>query len=91
MRQSGDTGDLVTVFSTMDETAAAVAESILVDAGIQCMVKGGQMRDVTGLSRLAALFRSGVPPVEVQVLDTNAEEAASLLSQLAVESEVSDP
>ncbi len=47
--------DLVPVLRTVDETAAAVAKSILDEAGILCAVKGGFMSDVTGISRLGTL------------------------------------
>ncbi len=67
----------VVVFRTLDETAAAVAKSILEEAGISCMVKGGFMSDVTGISRLGTMFTSGAEPVEVYVLESDAVEASS--------------
>jgi hypothetical protein len=74
--------DLVAVFSTLDETAAAVARSILEDADIPCAVKGGFMNDITGISRLATIFTPGSQPVEVYVLESDAQEALSLLEEL---------
>ena len=82
--------DLVPVFRTSDETAAAVARSILEEADISCMVKGGFMSDVTGISRLGTVFTSGMQPVAVYVLESDVEEASSLLEELKAESERSD-
>lgn len=73
---------LVAIFRTLDETAAAVAKSILEEAGMRCTVKGGHMSDATGISRLGTVFSSGVRPVEVIVLESDAEEAISLLAEL---------
>ena len=75
------TEDLVAVFSSTDETAAAVARSILEEAGIDCAVKGGLMNDATGISRLGTMFAPGIRPVEVFVLASQAEEAALLLKE----------
>jgi len=77
------TESTVLVFRTLDETAAAVARSILEEAGIVCMVKGGFMSDVTGISRLGTIFTSGVGPVEVYVLQSDAAESLALLKDLA--------
>ncbi len=79
-------GNLVPVFRTSDETAAAVARSILEEAGISCTVKGGFMSDVTGISRLGTVFTPGIQPVAVYVLASAAEEASSLLKELNKES-----
>jgi len=78
--------DLVPVFRTSDETAAAVAKSILEEAGISCTVKGGFMSDVTGISRLGTVFTPGIQPVAVYVLESDAEEASLLLEKLEEES-----
>ena len=78
--------DLVPVFRTSDETAAAVARSILEEAGISCTVKGGFMSDITGISRLGTVFTPGVQPVGVYVLESDAEEASLLLEELRKES-----
>jgi len=77
--------DLVPVFRTSDETAAAVARSILEEAGISCTVKGGFMSDVTGISRLGTVFTPGIQPVAVYVLESDAEEASLLLEELRKE------
>jgi len=78
--------DLVPVFRTSDETAAAVARSILEEAGISCTVKGGFMSDVTGISRLGTVFTPGIQPVAVYVLESDSEEASLLLEELRKES-----
>ncbi len=78
--------DLVPVFRTSDETAAAVVRSILEEAGISCTVKGGFMSDITGISRLGTVFTPGIQPVAVCVLESDAEEASSLLEELRKES-----
>ena len=77
--------DLIPVFRTSDETAAAVARSILEEAGISCTVKGGFMSDVTGISRLGTVFTPGTQPVAVYVLESDVEEASSLLEELNAE------
>jgi len=77
--------DLVPVFRTSDETAAAVARSLLEEAGISCTVKGGFMSDVTGISRLGTVFAPGIQPVAVYVLESDAEEASLLLEELRKE------
>jgi len=74
--------EMIVVYRTWDETAAAVAKSILEEAGISCMVKGGLMNDVTGISRLGSMFTPGNEPVEVYVLQSDAEEAMPLLDKL---------
>ena len=74
--------EMIVVYRTWDETAAAVAKSILEEAGISCMVKGGLMNDVTGISRLGSMFTPGNEPVEVHVLQSDAEEAMPLLDKL---------
>jgi hypothetical protein len=84
------TENTVVVFRTLDETAAAVAKSILDEAGIACMVKGDFMSDVTGISRLGTMFTSGAEPVEVYVLESDAVEASSLLGELAETSSPGD-
>jgi hypothetical protein len=82
--------DFVSVFRTLDETAAAVAKSVLEEAGLSCAIKGGFMSDVTGISRLGTIFTPGLQPVEVFVLESDVEEALSLLSGLSEESESDD-
>ena len=74
--------EMIVVYRTWDETAAAVAQSILEEAGISCMVKGGLMNYVTGISRLGSMFTPGNEPVEVYVLQSDAEEAMPLLDEL---------
>jgi len=74
--------DMVLIYKTWDETAAAVARSILEDADIACMVKGGLTNDMTGISRLGTMFSSGAAPVEVFVLQSDVEEALPLLEEL---------
>jgi hypothetical protein len=82
--------ELVVVFSTLDETAAAVARSILEDADIPCAVKGGLMTDITGISRLGTMFTRGNQPVQVYVLESDAQEALSLLEELRSDADQSD-
>jgi hypothetical protein len=72
----------VVVFRSLDETAVVVARSILEEAGISCAVKGGLLNDSTGISRLGTIFTSGVLPVEVSVLESDAEESLALLQPL---------
>ena len=82
--------ELVLVFSTLDETAAAVARSVLEDADIPCTVKGGFMTDFTGISRLGTMFTPGNQPVQVYVLESDAQVALSLLKELRSDADPSD-
>ena len=82
--------ELVVIFSTLDETAAAVARSILEDADIACAVMGGLMNDITGISRLGTMFTRGSQPVQVYVLESDAQEAWSLLEELRSEADQKD-
>ena len=81
--------DLVLVYRSVDETAAAVAKSLLEEAGIPCSTKGGFMNDATGISRLGTMFTPGLKPVEVYVLESDVEEAQLVLSESRSESEPS--
>ena len=82
--------ELVVVFSTLDETAAAVVRPILEDADIPCAVKGGLMADFTGISRLGTMFTRGNQPVQVFVLESDAQEALSLLEELRSDADQND-
>jgi hypothetical protein len=77
--------NLVLVYRSVDETAAAVAQSVLEEAGIPCSTKGGLTNDATGISRLGTMFTPGLKPVEVYVLESDVEEASSLLGELETE------
>ena len=65
------TGRIVTVFSTRDPGLAAVAESLLQSAGIRFSVRG------------MALPYPGALPVELQVLEGDADEAHAILAGLS--------
>jgi len=52
--------NFVSVLRSHDETAAAVAQSILEEAGISCTVTGGFTSDATGISRLGTMFTPGL-------------------------------
>jgi hypothetical protein len=82
--------ELVVGFSTLDETGAAVARSILEDADIPCAVHGGLMNDITGISRLGTMFTPGNHPVQLYVLESDAQEALSLLEELGSDADQSD-
>ena len=63
--------ELVTVFATGDETIAGLAESLLAGAGIDYVSKGEGAHGLFGLS-----------PIELQVGESQAEEARDLLAHL---------
>jgi hypothetical protein len=77
--------ELVVVFRTPEEPVAAVAKSILDAAGVACTVKGGFINDLTGISRLGTMFRPGIRPVEILVLESDASEAKVVLSELLLD------
>jgi hypothetical protein len=64
------TQDLVTVLSTHDPGLAAVAESLLRSADIPCSVRG------------MVLPYPGALPIDMQVLDRDADEARRILAEL---------
>jgi Putative prokaryotic signal transducing protein len=71
---------LVTVFETEDVGVAAVATSLLEDAGIDHAVRGDTLRNVLGWGGSSFFHAAG--PVRFEVREEDAERATALLAQL---------
>lgn len=73
---------LVTVMVTFDQVAVAVAKTILESAGIKYIVKGEGPFAPGG----AGFYPGVLTLIEIQVLESDAEEARQLLDGLSEES-----
>lgn len=79
---AGPEPELVTVLETGDPTLLAVAESLLLEAGIAYVKKGESLQDLFALGRLAFGFNPITGPIALQVADADADAAARLLEDL---------
>lgn len=80
---------LVTVFATGNHGIIALAKSILDDAGIQYYAKNERSEDLIGIGVVGTGYNPLIGPVELQVLQENADEAKELLKDLS-EGQVQD-
>jgi hypothetical protein len=80
---------IVTVFATGNHGLIALAKSMLDDAGIQYYAKNERTEDLIGLGVFGTGYNPIIGPVELQVLEQNAEEAKNLLKDLS-EGQVND-
>lgn len=81
--ENEDKGKLVTVFKTGHHGTIAVIKSILDEAGIEYFVKGEGIQDLIGAGVFGIGFNPLTGPVEVQVLESNAEYATELLKNVS--------
>jgi hypothetical protein len=72
--------DLVTVLETGDPGVLALAESLLLEAGIPYRKKGESVQDLFAMGRLGVGFDLITGPVLVQVAEEDAQVAALLLA-----------
>lgn len=72
---------LVTVFTSGDPAVIAVAKSLLEAAKIEFFAKGDSLQNVVAPT-VGTGFSPVVGPVELQVRNTDREEAAELLQKL---------
>lgn len=79
---------IVTVYRTSDAALIALARSLLESAGIQYEAKGEGIQDFFALGRVANSFNIVVGPVEIQVEEGDAEEAAALLKDLEADAQL---
>jgi hypothetical protein len=77
-----DDEKLVTVFSTGNHALIAVAKSLLDDAGIEYYAMNERTEDLIGLGVFGTGYNPVIGPIEIQVLEENAEEAKNLLKDL---------
>ncbi len=75
--------NLVTVFATGNHGVIAVAKSMLDDAGIEYYAKNERTEDLIGLGVVGTGYNPVIGPIELQVLEENAEEAINLLKDLS--------
>jgi len=73
---------LVTVLETSDFSLLLVAKSVLESAGIPYFAKGEGVQDLFGAGRIGSGFNPLVGPVQLQVPEERAQEAAVLLENL---------
>lgn len=79
----------VTIFATGNHGLIALAKSILDDAGIKYYAKNERSEDLIGIGVVGTGFNPLIGPIELQVLENDAEEAKKLLEELS-EGQVSD-
>lgn len=76
---------LITVFSTGNHGLIALAKSILDDAKIGYYAKNENSEDLIGIGVVGTGYNPVIGPIEIQVLEENAEEAKKLLKDLSEE------
>jgi len=74
---------LITVFSTGNHGLIALAKSILDDAKIGYYAKNENSEDLIGIGVVGTGYNPVIGPIELQVLEENAEEAKRLLKELS--------
>ena len=74
---------LVTVFATGNHGIIALAKSMLDDAGIQYYAKNERTEDLIGIGVIGTGYNPIIGPVELQVIESDAEEAKKLLEELS--------
>lgn len=74
---------VVTVFATGNHGLIALAKSILDDAGIKYYAKNERSEDLIGIGVVGTGYNPLIGPIELQVLEQNAEEAKALLKDLS--------
>ena len=74
---------LVTIFSTGNHGLIALAKSILDDAKIGYYAKNENSEDLIGIGVVGTGYNPVIGPIELQVLEENAEEAKKLLKELS--------
>ncbi len=78
---------LVSVLETGDAGLIAVAESLLLDAGIPYLKKGDGLQDLFALGRFGLGFNPVTGPAILQVASSQAAVAAEILRDVAAEGE----
>lgn len=77
-----DKEKLVTVYKTGHHGTIAVIKSILDEAGIEYFAKGETVQDFIGVGVFGTGYNTLTGPVEIQVLEENAEYAKELLKNI---------
>jgi len=87
-----DFESLVTVLSTEDQGIAAVAKTILEEAGINYYVKGEGIQSMYGIGvKGVGGFDPLTDPIEIQVIQEDADSAVELLKDVETSKPVYDP
>jgi len=71
---------LVTVYKTGHHGTIAMIKSLLDEAGIEYFAKGEVVQDFIGVGVFGTGYNTLTGPVEIQVLEENAEYAKELLA-----------
>ncbi len=74
--------ELVTIFRGADPGEIALAESLLVSAGIRYSKKNDALQDLFGPGRLGAGFNVAIGPAEIQVDRNDGPRALTLLEDI---------
>lgn len=74
---------LITVFSTGNHGLIALAKSVLDDAKIGYYAKNENSEDLIGIGVVGTGYNPVIGPIELQVLEENAEEAKKLLKDIS--------
>ena len=82
-QEKEDKEKLVTVFKTGHHGMIAVIKSILDEAEIEYSIKGEGIQDLIGAGVFGIGYNPITGPVEVQVLEENAEYAIELLKDVS--------
>jgi hypothetical protein len=84
---------LVTVYKTGHHGIIAVIKSILDEAGIKYFAKGEGVQDLIGVGVFGMGYNTLTGPVEIQVLEEEAEYAKELLAGIedAPEENIGEP
>jgi hypothetical protein len=83
MRRIDESMQLVTVFTTGDKAAIALAKSLLEGSGIKYTVKNDLIQDLFTWGRLGIGFNPLMGPVRIMVSPSDVDMATELLGDLA--------
>jgi len=82
LREKATKENLVTVFKSGNEALISLVKSILDEANIKYLVKGENIKDLFGFGVIGTGYNPLTGPVEIQVLEENADYAFELLKDI---------
>lgn len=82
LREKATKENLVTVFKSGNEALISLVKSILDEANIKYLVKGENLKDLFGFGVIGTGYNPLTGPVEIQVLEENADYASELLKDI---------
>ncbi|MGC8857962.1 MAG: putative signal transducing protein [Ignavibacteria bacterium] len=83
LRNKASKENLVTVFKSGNEALISLVKSILDEANIKYLVKGENLKDLFGFGVIGTGYNPLTGPVEIQVLEENADYASELLKDIS--------